>query len=416
MKALLHKYADKVSSQGLADKENLMFLALDDELYAIEGPEIERIKSSAIKQTMRNVFGLMNINALLFAFPAEPYGSIIKEIIRYENRPRTIVPEDCETRTFFHDIPVIDSIDAGVIAEALSHRKSAILDMKEFDTPAVVSYGSVSPEQAFISFSSTCFSTFVKYFYDLRMELEACRILKTSPDPERIMHFHRTGSVLKACYGAVHHKKSSFLKGPARSEETILSMIDEAGKRLVEEQLVDSFFGNISALYNDVIYISETASSLDELPGAVDAVPLDGSSSVGITSSSEYSAHRAVYENSTWKYILHGHPKFSVIMSMVCLKKCRLRGQCYRACKEERDLFGIPIIPGEIGTGPTGIVNTLPGALRSSDSAIVHGHGVFTAGALDFNEPFVKMREIEERSRGEYFARIYELGGFSWQR
>ncbi len=44
------------------------------------------------------------------------------------------------------------------------------------------------------------------------------------------------------------------------------SMI-EAGRKTIEYELVDSYFGNLSYYWNDTLYISQTGSCLDELEG-----------------------------------------------------------------------------------------------------------------------------------------------------
>lgn len=117
-----------------------------------------------------------NINTILLSEPSEPYRSILKEIINYDPvciEEEKIVPLDCETRTFFHDIPVIDDFSLKAIGRALSHRKAVIIRDK-----GIVTYGIVTPEQAFVSFSSVCFSTFVKYFFDTLMYLRDCSVKK----------------------------------------------------------------------------------------------------------------------------------------------------------------------------------------------------------------------------------------------
>ena len=78
-------------------------------------------------------------------------------------------------------------------------------------------------------------------------------------------------------------------------------------------------------------------------------------------------------------------------------------------CTECRTVEGIPIVPGEIGTGPTGLCNTLPPAVASSGAAIVHGHGLFTSGTGDFNEAFARLLKTENLCRELYFKRIEEL-------
>ncbi len=403
MKALIDKYTAKLVSQGLAGESDIRLLAVDEEIYANTPSDHPLVGIDALKE----VFGLMNINSLLFAVPAEPRRSIISELLRHglSDLPgyRAVVPEDCETRTFFHDIPVIESPEPRRIAEVLSERKSAIVEAG----PAVVSYGTISPEQAFISYSSACFSTFVKYFHDHLAHLDSCRRKNAQPDSERTAAFEGIKGLLQA--GRAAESLRPLRKGPPGDEAAVYAMMAEAGRRLVSERLVDSFFGNISCCFDGRIYISETAASLDELEGCIDAVPVDGSSSVGITSSSEFATHRAIYGMTPYRFILHGHPKFSVIMSMHCLRECPSRGLCYKACPEKRRVCGVPVVPGEVGTGPTGMVRTVPEAFRESDSVIVYGHGVFTAGGEDFNGPFLRMKDLEAECEGEYFSMVENL-------
>ncbi len=192
------------------------------------------------------------------------------------------------------------------------------------------------------------------------------------------------------------------IKAPFRDRETVLRAMAEAGRLTVESRLVDSFFGNISCLWENTVFISQTGSSLDELTGHIDPCPMDGSSTSAVTASSELAAHRSVYELTGWKAILHGHPKFSVIMSMLCEdKECITRGSCHVRCQRERFAAGVPIVSGEVGTGPTGLCNTLPPAMAGS-GAIVYGHGLFTTGREDFTDAFASLFEIEKTCFEEY--------------
>jgi ribulose-5-phosphate 4-epimerase/fuculose-1-phosphate aldolase len=410
MKHLIRKYLGKLESQGAADSDKAVFIALDAELVSNKPLEDEALELS-------RVFGLMNVSAILFAEPSEPYSSIIAEILRYDPDPvekRRIFPPDCETRTFLHDIPVVDRLSSESIAQALSMRKSVIVRDR-----GIVTYGMVTPEQAFVSFSSTCFSIFVKYFYDALLYLERCESRRMMPDDMFVKGFNRikgllsAGSFMEKSEGA-EPPEEPLTPGPPRDENGIIAMMAEAGRRVVEHRLVDSYFGNISYVHDNAIYISQTGSSLDELDQCIDAVPLDGSSSVGITASSELSAHKGIYRETGDNAIIHGHPKFSVVMSMHCRKQGCDRGICHKSCKEKRSVSGIPIVSGEVGTGPTGLLHTVPEAMREGKGAIVYGHGVFTSGKDDFLGPFGMLRDIEERCRRAYFSLVdgYQyLGG-----
>lgn len=428
MQQLINKYLTKLEAQGLAYKENALFLALDAELFSNKPIEDAVLELST-------VFDYMNINTILFSEPAEPYWSIIKELTSAEcgmplkrlllgsaestpnskiQNPKLdrIIPIDCETRTFFHDIPVLDAFSAEAITKALSHRKSAIIRDR-----GIVTYGSVTPEQAFVSFSSTCFSMFVKYFYDSLLYLEGCHKDKITPDKRFAENFNRIAknselrtpqqwALTKRRRSSERNSELSLLQGPPEDEDDVNRILSEAGRKVVEHRLVDSYFGNISYSHNNRIYISQTGSSMDELECCIDAVPLDGSSSVGITASSELSAHKNIYLQTGNNAILHGHPKFSVIMSMHCSKEGCDRSLCHKKCSEKRYISGVPIVSGEIGTGPTGLMNTVPEAMKEDNGVIVYGHGVFTSSRKDFNEAFDLLSNIENICRKEYFKKI----------
>lgn len=191
----------------------------------------------------------------------------------------------------------------------------------------------------------------------------------------------------------------------------IYEEISRVGRYTVEMGLVDSFFGNISAFDGSTIYISQTASSLDELEGHIVPVPVDGSSTAGISASSELPAHKAIYLSTDYRTVLHGHPKFSVILSMYCTEEgCDIE-DCTRGCDRKRQVCGYPIVVGETGAG--GLKRTVPPAIKAAGACIVYGHGVFSAGRSDLREAFVRMVEIENRCREEYFAMLHrrERGG-----
>src|SRR4030042_2315204 len=151
MEELINKYSDKLYKQGLTEKDASIFGALETEL-------IWNRKSNETK-ILNKIFDYLNMNTLLFSCPAEPYKTIIDYLT--EENLNAIYPEDCETRTFLHDLPVTDNFDPVSISKELKHRKSVIIKNK-----GIVTFGTVSPEQAFVTFSSVCFSCFVKFFSD----------------------------------------------------------------------------------------------------------------------------------------------------------------------------------------------------------------------------------------------------------
>lgn len=386
MQELIEKYARKIIRAGLAD--NPLVCGLDDELYWNREDEATPTLSSVLQG--------MNINSLLCAEPAEPYQTILRSLTG--RHPETIMPGDCETRTFLHDLPVTRAFSADGILSRLRKRKSVIVAAD--GTVRVVTYGTVSPEQAFVTFSSVCFSSFVLFFSTFLADLRAG---KTTAEQQEAF------AATLPFIAEPPKKPPELLSGPFTIASKVIDAMIEAGRYTVAYGLVDSYFGNISYRLDDTVYISQTGSSLDELAGCIDPCPLDSSSSTGITASSELAAHTDIFLRTDNLAILHGHPKFTVILSMDCeMQDCPQRGQCHIKCPHERFINDIPIVPGEVGTGPTGLCNTLPPAIKGNRGAIVWGHGLFTTGVSDFNEAFRSLLDIEDMCRTHYLARVRE--------
>ncbi len=378
MEQLLKKYSEKLAQQDLAEKDNILFGALDAELFWNT--------DSKDKSVLNEVFKRLNINSLLFAKPKEPYLSIINYLTK--KNPQTIYPLDCETRTFLHDLPVINEFSSDGIINTLKQKKSVIIKDK-----GIVTFGTIGPEQAFVTYSSVCFACYVKFHADLMTHKKTNTLEKEEIELFKFIHSFRQD---------LPKDIPTLLTGPFTESNSVTNALVEAGKLVVDYGLVDSYFGNISYTHDNIIHISQTGSSLDELTYCIDPCPMDNTTCAGITASSELSAHKRIIESTNIKAILHGHPKFSVIVSMDCQLECNENGICHNKCPHPRDFMGIPIVPGEVGTGPYGLCNTLPKAiLHGPGEAIVYGHGVFTTSKTDFNQAFKNLLEIERMAQAQ---------------
>ena len=411
---LLTKYAAKLAATGLCAEGEPLFAALDDTL-------VWSHTGDARQPLMEGVLERLPVSALLLARPAGVYQAVLAELAAraLADGSRSIIPGDCETRTFLHDLPVLDELTPEAIAAALGSRKGCVILTN--GEAFVASFGTVSPEQAYVTFSSMCFATFVAYFAN---HLKSLRT--TGISPAQRATFASTFAHITALLAPERTDPPKLAQGPFTDEDTARAALIEAGRHTVEYGLVDSYFGNISYRLPtpgaDTILISQTGSSLDELAPCIDPCRLDGGSCAGLTASSEFSAHQAVYETSPARAMLHGHPRFSVILSLDCDRTgCEQEGQCHRTCPVPRSVqnqaanIDIPIVPGEVGTGPFGLCNTLPPALTSGPGGkrgvIVYGHGLFTLGAQDFRDAFQALMDVERYCREEYFRRVAALGG-----
>lgn len=380
----IEKYQQKLILDRSADKDRIAFAAQDDTLISAGNPELAQIASEVLSR--------LNCLALIVASPALPFAEFLLKKTPVLNHE--IVPRDTETRTFLHDIPVLRKDQAGAISidaivRLLGNRKGIIVE-----GTGIIATGSLTIEQAYINWSSVFHSTFIKYLEDVLQSG-----FELPGEEAEFLKFRHEWLVPPTSDGLV------FKKGPLKDKNEILEQMNTTGRYTVERGLVDSFFGNISYSDGDLIYISQTASSLDELPGCIDPVPFENSSTVGITASSELAAHRSIFETSGCRAILHGHPRFAVVMSMLCeeQEQCAII-DCWKDCKKVRELQGTPVIAGEIGAG--GLAKNLPPVIGRTGCAIVYGHGVFCIGKNDFAEAFQGLVNVENQCREEYFRRF----------
>lgn len=416
MDDLLKKFADKLIHAGLAAPEGLwapLIGGLDKALvWNRQAPEIPVLTA---------VFEQLNINSLVHLRPAPPYDRIIGFLSdRALEGSGRITPGDCETRTFLHDLPVADQYDVTPIVDALSRRKTVIIQSRSpgktspkldgtSPGPAVIAPGPLTPEQGFVHVSSVCFACFVKFLSDYLWRLKTGR---TDPDMDGV--YQQILPFLEASGpGNAPNPSFSLMSGPFTNEAQVTAAMSQAGNQVVAHGLVDSYFGNISCCLNNTLYISQTGAALDELEGCIDPVPLDGSSSAGITASSELSAHLEIIARTGCRTILHGHPRFSVILSMDCdpdqKAACAFNTRCHTHCPVPRHIGTIPIVPGEVGTGPFGLCHTLPTAFDASDTVIVYGHGVFATGGIDFIPAFSHMTAVETLCKNHYLDQVKQL-------
>jgi len=397
----VHDQIDTYTRKLIRDRttlpESIRFYRLDDVVSASREDEWLPV--------FTGVFAGLNVAALLFARPTLSFADLL--VKRAGTASDRLMPKDSETKTFLHDIPFIRKTEwsgrpktelAGKIIHCLKERKAVIIEEL-----GVVASGGVTVEQAYIGYSTIVHTTFLKYLIDLLLEG-----FKLPGESEAFEAFRKTWVRPVDLDGLRFLEMQNNTRIVRNGEKVaIYKEISRVGRYTVEKGLVDSFFGNISYFDGATIYISQTASSLDELEGHIDPVPLDYSSTAGLSASSELPAHKAIYLATNKHAVLHGHPKYSVILSMYCTEQGCDEEDCGKNCKRKRFACGVPIVPGEIGAG--GLAKTIPAAIKESGACIVYGHGVFSAGEQDFKDAFLKMVDIENKCREEYFKLLDEM-------
>jgi ribulose-5-phosphate 4-epimerase/fuculose-1-phosphate aldolase len=374
MRDQIRKYTAKLYADRSVIPGEVGFAVRDDVLLTAGDPLLTQLASEIVSRS--------NCLAVVAARPAPEQCCII--------------PRDTETRTFLHDIPFLRRDEARSeaflpVSSLLANRKGVIVE-----GVGIVALGAMTIEQAYINYSSIFHATFVKYLSDLLREG-----FRFPGEAEAFKEFREKWLRPLSVDGL------SFKMGPLLDSEDILAEITAVGRYTVERGLVDSCFGNISVCSGNTIYISQTAASLDELSGCIDPIAMDNSSTAGITASSELLAHRRIYETSNARVILHGHPRFSVVMSMLCEEADCQVSDCWKDCPRVRYLGDTPVVAGEIGAG--GLAERVPRVIAGPGKALVYGHGLFTIGRRDFGEAFRALVEVENWCRDEYFRRLQPL-------
>lgn len=387
MKSLLYSFEHRLYRSGLA-KQGHALLGMAD------GEPVWNTNDKACR-VLAPLFDELNINTLIFIRPAEPYAAIIDHLAAAA-ADGIIRPEDCETRMFLHDIPVTDRFSSKALLAPLSRRKCAVIP-----GVGIIAHGSAAIEQPFVTISAVCFACFVKFFTDLLREAKSGGLSARSRHAFELVAGYPQPPLVST---------DRLAQGPFTTEARIHSAMAEAGKKTVFLQLVDASFGNISYCHDHVLHISQTGSFLDDLEHRIDSCSLDATASAPLTASSELPAHLRIIKQTGCRAVLHGHPRFSVILSMDCdVPDCPRAGQCHRACPEKRSVCDIPVVSGEVGGGPYGLCRTVPDAVAGSSATIVYGHGVFTIDPIDFNGALDKLIDIETRCRIEYFNRLNKI-------
>ncbi len=383
MENILQKYTGKLIRAGLTEEGGALF--------GLRGAETVWSREDKACAALETVMAAIDKQAILFAEPAEPYRTIIEYLA--ETSGGVIEPRDFETRIFLHDLPVLREFDTHAVATALKRRRSVVIAGR-----GVITFGKTNPEAAFVIYSSVCFACFVKFFSDTLYHVR-----RNSMD-------HRRRAVLKKVLERLDPPPATtgtLMKGPFAAEGQILPAMEEAGRLMVDRRLVDSSFGNISYFADPVLFISRKGGALDELHGSIVPVSLADPAAPTQTASTEFPAHRDIVLVTGRRAVLHGHPKFAVILSLDCEKDdCEGRDTCHIRCPQKRFVCGIPIVAGEAGAGPFGLCHTVPPAMRDHPGVIVYGHGLFTAGKHDFNEAFARLAAIDKACQQEYFRRI----------
>ena len=173
--------------------------------------------------------------------------------------------------------------------------------------------------------------------------------------------------------------------------------IAKIGKKLVDNGLVESQFGNISSRNGDQMFITKTGIPLDEIKkNSVVKLDIGKPSSLDPIASSETLVHRTIYKNTPAHAIIHAHPFFSVIESMLVenepIVPINIEGEYF--------LHEIPVVKG--ASGSQELADRTAQALGNHKVAIVFGHGSFAIGKT-LDEAYFVTALVEQSCKMKYY-------------
>lgn len=176
--------------------------------------------------------------------------------------------------------------------------------------------------------------------------------------------------------------------------------ISRFGKKAVQAGLTSSRFGNISILNGRDIFITRTGSMLDEISeDQITDVDLSGPCMNDKIASTEVCVHRAIYNRTSAKAIIHTHSPYAVALSL-------LEDEIEPIDSEGKHFLGMmPVVDGSFGTDI--LAENVSLALMAHNACIARGHGAFAAGK-SLAESYTIACMAEHSSQVRYLAKIYE--------
>lgn len=169
------------------------------------------------------------------------------------------------------------------------------------------------------------------------------------------------------------------------------------GKKLVESDLVGSQFGNISVRKGEKMLITKSGIALDDInkDGVVE-LDIAKPSHLDSIASSETIVHRTIYKHTSALAIIHAHPTFAVIESMLVDTKSIIPINI----EGEHFLHEIPVVKGAPATAE--LADIIAQVLIGQKGAIVYGHGTFTIGKT-LDEAYFITALVEQSCKLKYY-------------
>lgn len=158
-------------------------------------------------------------------------------------------------------------------------------------------------------------------------------------------------------------------------EKSVIRQFRIIGRDMFLRGLVGSHAGNMSARIEDTIYITRTGSMLGHLTERdVIEVHLDKDDENVPRASSELVVHRAIYRNTSALSVIHAHPPYATLLSMV-------KDAIVPVDSEGSHFFSrVPVVSPKQTIGSAEGARLVSQALKNVNIVLMRGHGSFARG------------------------------------
>jgi len=182
----------------------------------------------------------------------------------------------------------------------------------------------------------------------------------------------------------------------------LLQDFSRIGRKLTEQNLIYSNFGNISQRKDKKILITATGSMLDELTeNDLIEVPLYDTSEADCKASCELLVHREIYKKTDAAAIIHAHSPFAILLSLITNED-----EIEPELMEGEKIIGkIPIIEGE--SGSTELASIASEVLQEHKTCIIKKHGTFAKGN-NIENAYINITALEHISKILYYQKLYQ--------
>ena len=154
----------------------------------------------------------------------------------------------------------------------------------------------------------------------------------------------------------------------------MLEEFKRTGRELLKMGLISSHGGNLSVRRSDKLLITRRGCMLGDLQeGDIIETVLEHEEETPLAST-EVMVHRAIYQTTSARAIIHCHPPFAIALSLGMDVIIPLDSEgAYH-------LHRVPVVMASETVGSKEVAQSLPPILKEHSIAMVRGHGSFAVG------------------------------------